>query len=313
MICLYIFQVPLDLNDFRTNHADALPLLHFILSIDRRANSLISEVISNGLDCTLKSSSGQKAGEMFPKEATDLLYNACITGHVTVVRGMLDAGTDVNQCSKFEESPLMWASRNGHIDVINVLVSHGANVNYVSGRKKNTDVINVLVSYGVDVNCLDWWVNKTSLLLACEEKQWDAAVVLYQHIMKAEPDMTAKQHNDEAFEVALQHHGVRYLQYVAENDRCAYDTLVSKLSLPDACKHGYDIVVRRHALHHNLSQTHIIDNNNNNKLSFKAQFQTAQCAMQLWNNTGAKILHAYMKLYNIQIYMKAKYNRRKYL
>ena len=43
--------------------------------------------------------------------------------------------------------------------------------------------------------------------------------------------------------------------------------------------------------------------------SFKAQFQTAQCAMQLWNNTGAKILHAYMKLYNIQIYMKAKYNR----
>ena len=47
--------------------------------------------------------------------------------------------------------------------------------------------------------------------------------------------------------------------------------------------------------------------------SFKAQFQTAQCAMQLWNNTGAKILHAYMKLYNIQIYMKATYNRRKYL
>ena len=38
--------------------------------------------------------------------------------------------------------------------------------------------------------------------------------------------------------------------------------------------------------------------------SFKAQFQTAQCVMQLWNNTGAKILHAYMK---------AKYNRRKYL
>ena len=47
--------------------------------------------------------------------------------------------------------------------------------------------------------------------------------------------------------------------------------------------------------------------------SFKVQFQTAQCAMQLWNNTSAKILHAYMKLYNTQIYMKARYNRRKYL
>ena len=51
---------------------------------------------------------------------------------------------------------------------------------------------------------------------------------------------------------------------------------------------------------------------NNNIIinSFKAQFQTAQCAMQLWNNTSAKILHAYMKLYNIQIYMKAKLSNR---
>ena len=194
------------------------------------------------LDCTLKSSSGKKAGEMFPLSATAVLSEACdigrpIDGRIAVVRGMLDAGTDVNQCDEYDESPLMVASLKGDIDLINVFVSHGASVNFANKK------------------------NKTSLLLACEEQQWDAAVVLYQHIMKAEANMTAKQHIsiDEAFEVALQHHGVRYLQYVAENDRRAYDTLVSKLSLPYACKHGYDLVVRHHALHHNLSQNHILD------------------------------------------------------
>ena len=241
MICPYTFQVPLDLNEFRTNHADALPLLHFTLSTAEDRPMFTFVLISLGLlNCTLKSSSGKKAGEMFPLSANVVLSVACnmgIDGSMTVVRGMLDAGTNINQCGEFDESPLMLASREGDKDLINVLVSHGANVNFVNKK------------------------NKTSLLLACEEKQWDAAVVLYQHIMKAEADMTVEQHDaiDEAFEIALHHHGVRYLQYVAENDRCAYDTLVSKLSLSDACKHGYDLVVRHHALHHDLSQNDIID------------------------------------------------------
>ena len=238
-IYIYVFQVPLDLNEFRTNHADALPLLHFILSTREDHHMFAFVLIHRSLlDCTLKSSSGKKAGEMFPLSATVLLCDACdngINSSMTVVRGMLEAGTDVNQCNEDGKSPLMLASRNGDIDLINVLVSHGANVNFVNKQ------------------------NKSSLLLACEKKQWDAAVVLYQHIMKAEADMTAKQHIDEAFEVALQYHGVRYLQYVAENDRHAYDTLVSKLPLSDACKHGYDLVVRHHALHSDLSQNDIID------------------------------------------------------
>ena len=44
-----------------------------------------------------------------------------------------------------------------------------------------------------------------------------------------------------------------------KNDRDAHDTLVTKLSLSEACKHGYDLVVKHYVLHHNYSQTHIID------------------------------------------------------
>ena len=249
-----IFQTPLDLNEFRTNDADALPLLHFMLHLanldpdnnDFSIESFLSMVIKNptpffktnpdGLDWTLESSSGQKAGEMFPWQATAVICEACHSGDVAVVRGMLAAGTDVNRCDENDESPLMNAAQTGQIEITNVLVNYGANVNFVN---KNS---------------------KTSLLLACEEKQWRAAVVLHQHIMESEADMPADKssNNDKAFQISLQHHGIGYLQWLAENDRRAYDTLISKLSFSDACKHGYDLVVKHHMLH-NFSQNHIID------------------------------------------------------
>ena len=253
-----MFQTPLDLNEFRTNDADALPLLHLIVHIvaaelnsPLRASisvEFLNKMITNtnpfintnptyGLNCTLTSSSGQKAGEMFPMQVTKFLCSACKKGDVRVVRGLLAAGTDINKCDECDKSPLMHASTHGKIDVINVLVTHGANVRFVNNE------------------------HKTSLALACQNKQWHAAVVLYQHIIEAEADMPAdkRSNNDKAFQIALQHHSVRYLQYVAENDQDAYDALVSKLSFSDACKHGYDLVVKHHTLHHNYDQTLILD------------------------------------------------------
>ena len=206
----------------------------------------LSEVIGNptpsfntnadGLDCTLKSSSGQKAGERFPRQAAAALCMACEKGKVRVVKGMLAAGTDVNQCDEHDWSPLMHASSQWNTDVIDVLVSHGADVSFVNKK------------------------NQTSLLLACENKRWPAAVALYQHIMATQAGKSTEQrcHINQAFQIALQHHDVKYLQHVAENDRHAYDTLVNKVSLSDACKHGYDLVAKHHALH-NCSQKDTID------------------------------------------------------
>ena len=258
-VILYsLLQIALDLNEFRTNDAEALPLLHLIIHIfdadlDARIKphtpvKLLNKLITNtnpfvntnptyGLDCTLKSSSGQKAGEKFPTPATIILCSACKEGDVNVVRGLLAAGTDINKCDEYDQSPLMQASKHGKTDVINVLVSHGADVGFVNKE------------------------HKTCLLLACEYKQWHAAVVLYQHIIEAEAGMPAEKrnNNDEAFQIALHYHGVRYLQYVAENDQNVYDTLVSKLSFSDACTYGYDLVVKHHTLNHNYCQNLITD------------------------------------------------------
>ena len=261
---IFIFQTPLDLNEFRTNDSNALPLLHFILQIaDNSPNADKSKLMAfatsvilnstnsfntnaDGLDCTLKSSSGQKAGEMFPRQATKVLCKVCrawrpnMKNILAVVRWMLAAGTDVNQCDENDESPLMHAcAGNKHfaVNIIKVLVSHGANVLFVNKK------------------------NQTSLLIACENKNWGAAVFLYVHIMKVEADMPEDKRSnyDEVFKMYLRHRCVRYLQHVAEYDSCAYHSLVSKLSLSDACTHGYDLVVKHHLLHQNYSQNHIVD------------------------------------------------------
>ena len=124
-----IFQIALDVNEFRTNDVDALPILHFILHITDGGNwnpftgpSPLVSFLSNlttknsffintnptyGLDCTLQDSSGQKDGETFPRQATKLLCAACFEGDVKVVKGLLAAGTAINMCDRYDQCPCM--------------------------------------------------------------------------------------------------------------------------------------------------------------------------------------------------------------
>ena len=190
----------------------------------------------DGLDCTLANSSGQKAGEMFPRMATNMLCTACCKGNMRVVRGLLAAGTDVNKCHETGHSPLIFASVPGHVDVINVLLSHGAKVMFVNKR------------------------NETSLMLACQNKQWDAAIVLHQHIIEAAAEAGIQ---ESQFSIvphyAVEYHAVQYLQYVAKHDQDVYDALVQMLPFAYACKRGYDLMVKHHIFHNNYDQNVITD------------------------------------------------------
>ena len=267
----------MDLNSFRTNTPDALPLLHFILhtadlvSTNRNAfmqflhkvitnpNPLFKANPSDGLDCTLQSSSGQNAGEMFPNQAVLVLCWGCEMGDMRVVKGMMAAGTNVNQCDENYLSPLMYASQAGNIDVIHTLVSHGAHVNLINSKRKNC------------------------LLLACENKEWKAAIALYQYfdseshkiysqLSYEEQYKLLSRHDlvklycerrfsiiDRAFVTALGYHGVAYTQHVASIDPGAHAILIHAVSLSDACRYGYDLVIKHHARHKYLTQNNIIE------------------------------------------------------
>ena len=256
-----MFQTPLDLSELHTNDAHALPLLHLILEaveanseemyesmeflrkLSTNPNPFVNTNPTCALDWTLKNSSGQKAGEMFQWAATEMLCIACGDDRYdgTFVRGLLAAGTDIDQYNRDGDSPLMVASSEGRIDIINILVNHGADV------------------YCVKI--IDHQYRGTSLFLACEENQWSAAIVLYQHMQKAKANMPniAKALNSVVYMVALVRHGVMYLQYEAENDENAYNILMRKVSFSDACKYGYDLVAKHHILHNNYDQSSIKD------------------------------------------------------
>ena len=240
----------MDLNEFRTSNTYALPLLHLILQLADLSESkmytfipFLHRVISNpnpffvanpadGLDCALQSASGQKAGEMFPRQAAAILCAACKQSDLKVVRGMLVAGTDVNQCDDSALSPLMHACVTGNIEIMDALVHHGVSLNQTNANQQS------------------------SLLLACANKQWQAAIAMYQHIMNAESYKSPEL--DQAFLTAIDLHGVSYVQHVAKHDSRACEILMTKVSLFDACKHGYSLVVSHCMESQSHSKTDVI-------------------------------------------------------
>jgi ankyrin repeat protein len=52
-----------------------------------------------------------------------------MSGHCDVVECLLSSGADINLCSNLEQSPLFIASLKGHCDVVKSLLSSGANIN----------------------------------------------------------------------------------------------------------------------------------------------------------------------------------------
>ncbi|XP_067668023.1 uncharacterized protein [Haliotis asinina] len=97
------------------------------------------------------------------RTVTDL-RNACFEGKLVEVKRILDTGrTDVNSRVGGGMTPVMWAARGGHRDVVELLVSRGADVSLVDvycnnilhvacvGGDRET-VVFVLSLDGVDVN-----------------------------------------------------------------------------------------------------------------------------------------------------------------
>ena len=79
----------------------------------------------------------------------------------------------------------------------------------------------------------------TSLFIACQHKQWDAARLLYDNGANA---FTTNKDDRSAFTVAKEEHGVALLQYMAEKDDDIRQRLMEGITLSNACTYGYDLV-----------------------------------------------------------------------
>lgn len=106
----------------------------------RQLEGKISTVVLTGRvytpDETLSSSTASKLNELDARGEFPL-YKAAAGGNYDDVKRMLEQGADPSMSTFYKWTALHWAVNNGHKDVIELLLSHGADINAVSdtGRR----------------------------------------------------------------------------------------------------------------------------------------------------------------------------------
>ena len=113
------------------------------------------------------------------------LTSACRRGELEVVDCLLKHGTDPKHCpSKYDsKGPIQWAAKEGHAAVLERLVRSGVSVNDNQGREGETalmiaseeghvDVVDCLLSLGADVNTVNW-MGETALMWASSGERVD--------------------------------------------------------------------------------------------------------------------------------------------
>eukprot|EP01038_Epipyxis_sp_PR26KG_P006479 gene6479-8912_t len=98
-----------------------------------------------------------------PSTGFTLLGFAAESGCIDIVNLLIDAKCDVNMPNKFGNSPLFLATLKDQFDVLNILLTAGANVNQLNSKNKyssllaatdrrNTRALTTLIKAGADVN-----------------------------------------------------------------------------------------------------------------------------------------------------------------
>ena len=106
-------------------------------------------------------------------ERNKRLFAAARDGNTVDAEGALRAGCDVKALDNFNQTPLHWASAEGHVDMVKLLIKHGADVNlsdlygftplHCAALEGRSSVARVLIDNGANVDaknddgeCMSW-------------------------------------------------------------------------------------------------------------------------------------------------------------
>lgn len=120
---------------------------------------------------------GIEVNQLDLERETTLLINAIDRNWLEGVQVLIDAGADVNQTACCESAPILSAIQVGNIEILQILLGHGANPNVAclgqplteAMRADRFDMAGLLVEAGINVNTLSE-SGRTSLMAAATGK-----------------------------------------------------------------------------------------------------------------------------------------------
>ena len=94
-----------------------------------------------------------------------ILSESVDKGDITKIQEAIQAGADVNVRNKYDATPLLIASRNGHTEIVKLLLTAKADVNaaekkqgitplLIASKKGHTEIVKLLLTAGADVNTM---------------------------------------------------------------------------------------------------------------------------------------------------------------
>lgn len=135
-----------------------------------------------------------------------LLRSAILDGSVDIVELLLAHGADVNALDSRGDALLPQAARGGQLEVMRLLLDAGADIHgglttsdfsgavdgtalYHAASRGHVDIAELLIGHGADVNLGESWVNEAPLHVAALKNQPDMIAVLLEH--GADPDRSS--------------------------------------------------------------------------------------------------------------------------
>nr|WP_253308677.1 ankyrin repeat domain-containing protein [Rickettsia endosymbiont of Ceutorhynchus assimilis] len=145
--------------------------------------------------------------------------NICLAaqnGDISAVNYLLTKNTDVNTPDHTKQTALHYAARNGHDDIVKLLLDHGANVNVITpddgwtalhfaARNGYDGIVEVLLKHNADIINIQTSFGSTALHLAAKNKH----MAVIQVLLKKEADINIA--NNDGYTPA---HYLKYLEYL---------------------------------------------------------------------------------------------------
>ncbi|XP_067653296.1 ankyrin repeat domain-containing protein 50-like [Haliotis asinina] len=177
---LDVVKYLLSLNSIKINRRGRKKMTPVMVAASQGHKEVVELLVKRGADLSLRAQMGS------------ILHTACSRGHFDVVKYLLSLNSvDINSRGVSNRTPVMVAAYEGHKDVVELLVKHGAdmsltsrfgnNILYLACEQGYSDIVKYLLSLKcVDINSRGV-SNRTPVMVAAYEGHKDVVELLVKH------------------------------------------------------------------------------------------------------------------------------------